>query len=464
MRPRSIPAITVLALLFIPPADAAGIDFRLLEAAKRNDPSAVYALLRQHVDVNAAQSDGATALMWAAHWNDSDLVDKLIRAGAKVNAANDYGVTALSLACLNGGVSVVHLLLKNGANPNAAQSGGETPLMIAARTGNSEAAAALISHGADVNAKEHWRGQTALMFAVSAGHSDVARRLIESGADIHARTALGMTPLLFAARDGDVESIRALLAAGAGVNETSPDGSTPLLLASHNGEEKAAALLLEQHADVNAADDSGFTPLHAIVWRHLGEVNLVKLLLQHGAHPNARLTESPIGLPGEIGNLRSPYGSLAGATPFLIAAKAADVVVMRVLADGGSDPQLATNAGATPLMLAAGMGRGEGSDQTSSGELTRALEAVKLCVELGADVNAINQFGQTAMHAAASTSADAVVQYLFDHGARVDIRDKQGRSPFDLTQGNADFSLTVRASTAALLQKLSVSASPGTAK
>ena len=115
-------------------------------------------------------------------------------------------------------------------------------------------------------------------------------------------------------------------------------------------------------------------------------------------------------------------------------------------------------------MLAAGLGRGEGSDQISSGEHTRAFDAVKLCVELGADVNAINQFGQTAMHAAAGSSGDAIVQYLFDHGARLDIRDKQGRSPFDLTQGNADFSLTVRASTAALLQKLSASASPATGK
>lgn len=446
--------ISNLALFLFSIASMAGNDLRIIEATKRNDSIAARTLLKQHVDVNATQADGATALMWAAHWNDLDIVRSLIATGANVNAKNDYGVTALLLACLNPGGSVVDELLKAGADPNTPNSGGETPLMVAARTGNSNALRALLAHGANVNAREKWRGQTALMFAVSARHSDIARRLIESGADVHARSILGMTPLLFAARDGDADSIRALLAAGVDVNEKALDGSTPVLLASHNAEQAAATVLLTQNADVNAADDSGFTPLHAAVWRHVGQVGLVRLLLEYGANPNARLVKGPRRLPGEIGNLRAPEGSLIGATPFLLAAKAADLASMRTLSEGGADPRLAADDGTTPLMVAAGFGRGEGSDQPSAMEFARVLDAVKFIVELGADVNAVNERGQTAMHGAASTSEDAVVQYLFDHGARLNVLDNRGRSPFDLTQGDADFSLTVRAKTAALLQEL----------
>jgi len=263
----------------------------------------------------------------------------------------------------------------------------------------------------------------------------------------------GFTPLLFAARDGDVESTRLLLDAGADVNEAAPDGTTPLLAAAHNARDEIAAVLLERGANPNAADMSGLTALHAAVWKHVGEVGLVKRLVAHGANPNARVRRPPRSLPGEIANLRS-NGSLAGATPFLLAAKVADTAVMRALANGGADPTLATDDATTALMLASGMGRSEGADQNTSGEFVRALEAVKLAIELGVDVNATNRAGQTAMHAAASTSADSVIEYLASRGGKIDVKDSKGDTPLAFTYGDADFALTTRVSTAALLRKL----------
>jgi ankyrin repeat protein len=210
-------------------------DLRLVEAEKNRDGEAVRSLLRQHVDVNTPQADGATALAWAAHWDDLETADLLIHAGANANAANDYGVTALSLACSNANAAMVEKLLKAGANPNATLSTGETALMIAAHTGNVDAVKSLLAHGADVNAKETRRGQTALMWAEK--HADVVRLLIEHGADIHVRSTGGFTPLLFAAQQGNLDSARILLAAGANVNEATPEDGSALVVASASGHE-----------------------------------------------------------------------------------------------------------------------------------------------------------------------------------------------------------------------------------
>jgi ankyrin repeat protein len=277
---------------------------------------------------------------------------------------------------------------------------------------------------------------------------------------VHARSVNGLTALLFAARDGDVASVRLLLDAGADVNEAAPDATTPLLAAAHNLRADVAAALLERGANANAADISGLTPLHAAVWKHVGQVGLVQDLVAHGADPNARAKRPPRALPGEIGNFRS-NGSLAGVTPFLLASKFADTAVMRALANGGANPRLTTDDGTTALMLAAGMGRSEGIDQNTAGEFARALDAVKLAIELGVDVNAANRAGQTAMHAAASTSGDQVIEYLASKGANVDVKDTKGNTPLALTYGDTDFALTTRVSTAALLRKLGAQPIPG---
>src|SRR5437870_9198790 len=207
-----VPLMTAAALA------ASADDLRLIDAVKSRDRAAVRSLIEKHVDVNAAQPDGTTALAWAANRDDLETADVLIRAGANVNAANDYGVTALSLACTNRSAPMVEKLLKAGADPNAAQWTGETPLIVCARTGNVETVKWLLSHGADPNAKETQQGHTALMRAVAAKHSDVVRALVDRKADVRARSKGGFTALLFAAQQGDIDSARILLAAGADVN------------------------------------------------------------------------------------------------------------------------------------------------------------------------------------------------------------------------------------------------------
>ena len=435
-------------------------DRRLVGALKEGDKKAVRSLLKEQVDVNVPQVDGTTALAWAAYRDDLETAELLIRSGANVNAANDYGVTALFLACTNRNAVLVERLLDAGADPNASLLTGGTPLMTCARTGNVDAVKSLLAYGADLNSKETQRGQTALMMAVAEKHPEVARALIENGAEIHVRSKGGFTALLFAAQQGDVDSARILLAAGANVNETTPDGMNPMLVASASGHEALSIFLLEKGADPNVTTDDGVTALHYAVLKGLSIASgvrfdpavahwfrpnmreLVNALLAHGANPNAQVGKKP-----------------AGATPFLLAAVTYDVSAMRALAAAGADPLLATKTNTTPLMMAAGSGRRE--DRTEEEE-RRALEAVKLAVELGADVNSSNEIGQTAMHAAAYTGSDAIIQFLADEGATVDVKDKYGQTPLSIAEvfipeTVKDFGLKpfiVHKSTANLLLKL----------
>lgn len=470
---------------------AAGPDLRLVEAARNRDRRAVQSLLKMQVDVNTPQADGATALHWAAHRDDRDIADLLIRAGANVNAVNDLGATPLLLACENANPGLVQLLIDAGAKPNVALSTGKTALMTAVRTGNADVVQLLVGHGADVNAREALGGQTALMWASASGHLGVTRALIETGADVHARSKSGFTPLLFAARAGDLELVRLLVARGADANETASDGSSALLVATVRGHVDVATLLLDAGANPSA-DGAGYTALHWVAgtwpsqltgsagivaesgeWSRLAglegaaQIRLIKALLAHGANPNARLTKSPprIGFSGFALNL-------TGATPFLLAAMG-DGTVMRLLAAAGADPHLATEArpfnpnvpcigggsGAclsrktTPLMVAAGFGRVLGESLVPE---IGALEAVKVAVALGGDVNATDEAGHTAMHAAASWGADSIVRFLADRGASVSVKNKIGESPLMFAEGNArvSFTHTVYKSTSDLLRKL----------
>jgi uncharacterized protein len=463
-----------IALLVLIPAAAAASDLRLVQAAKDQDRETIRTLLREHVDVNSPQGDGATALHWAAYWDDPLMADLLIGAGANVNATNDLGVTPLALASSG---AMVKKLLQAGANPNIVSSNGESPLMAAARAGNAESVKALLEHGADVNAKEKLRGQTALMWAVSQQHPDVVRVLLEHGADPGARTLAdpqlfftgepsgagrnpadwvtrtidtgGSTALLFAARQGDIESAKLLLAAKANPNDVASDGMSPLVLASFSGHGDFAALLLTKDANPNAAD-AGYAALHTAILR--GDAELVKKLLAYGANPNNRITKgTAITREGEDWVLPTP---LVGATPFFLAAKFLEVDILRILAKGGADPQLPIMDGTTPLMAAAGVGWGAGVDRrgrdtTGLGDPvihdeTGALQAAKAIVDLGVDVNAANQSGDTALHGAAAKGYDGIVELLVSKGARMDAKNKRGRTPLSVAKKN----------TADLLRKL----------
>ena len=450
----------IVSLLSIASFAANNQDLRLAEAGEKGDMQTMRSLLKQHAVVNSSQADGTTALAWAVYWDDLDMAGHLVAAGADVNASNDYGVTPLSLACTNRNAAMVERLLKAGAIANSAQTTGVTALMTCARTGNVDAVKSLLAREARVNASETQLGQTALMWAIAEKHPEAARALIERGADVRARSKNGFTPLMFAAQQGDTDSVRTLLAAGADVNDTTPNGMTALLVASASGHEAVAVYLLDHGADSNATDADGMTPLHYSVLKgialladlkfnpvlaHLFRPNmpeLAKALLAHGANPNPRVTKNP-----------------AGATPFLLAAATSDVSIMRILAAGGASPLAATKTNITALMAAAGMGRRE--DRTEEEERS-SLEAVKVVVELGGDVNATNQFGQTALHAAAYMGADDIIQFLASKGAKVDAKDKYGQTPLSIAENvitpelvNFDFRpFVIHQSTADLLLKL----------
>jgi ankyrin len=442
---------------------ATGSDTRLADAAMNRDTQAVRSALKLHADVNAAQPDGTTALDWAARWDDVEMADLLIGAGANVKARNRFGATPLSLACTNGSAAMIERLVKAGEDPNAVVSDvGDTALMLAARTGKPDALKALLDAGADPN-KTNTEGQTALMWAAAEKNAAAVKTLLERGADVNAQThklpaptpfqlifsapfpAGGMTALLYAARQNDLESAKILLAARAKVNETSADGSSPLLVAVINEHYALAKYLLEQGADPNAADEKGRGPLYAAIdmrnleWSTrpappekdtLSDLDFIKALLEHGANPNARLTKK-IPLRGQP-SFDGRWANAIGATPFWRAAQSDDVTAMKLLVAHGADPLIATNDRTTPLMVAAGVGW---SDGQSHGSQADAPEALRLCLEWGGDVNAVNDAGYTALHGASFRGANEVVEFLVDHGAKMDVKNKEGRMPVNMAEG-----------------------------
>ena len=380
MRLISMCVAVAVAWLGVAIVAAANDDLRLIEAIADQNHETVRALLAEKVDVNAVEGDGATALHWAVVRDDVEVVEALLGAGADANAANDYGVTPLLLACTNRNAGVVGKLLDAGADPNAATEMGETALMTCAKTGTADALEALLDRGAKVDAREASHGQTALMWAATQENPDAVRVLLEHGADVAARSDThllpvnlgdgnpfedyvlqpqrGSTPLMFAARNGRIDNARLLLDAGAEVNAKAPNGESVLVLASFSDQGKLGAFLLERGADPTA-DDAGYTALHTAVSR--GDAELVKALCAHGADPNARLTKG--SLQQRNLNFYSLSAQLAGATPFWLAAKYAEVEIMHALADCGADPLLMPDNGITPLMAAAGQGMGDEGQQ-----------------------------------------------------------------------------------------------------
>ena len=479
--------------------------------------------------VSSQPASGITPLHRAVERDDAAEVARLVRAGADPTAVNRYGAAPISLACARGNAEIIEQLLQAGADVNTALPEGETCLMTAAGTGSLRAVKALLVRGANINAVESWKGQTALMWAAAEGHASVVDALIEAGADVHARSKAGFTSLLFAVRQGSVPAVRSLLKAKANVNDIAKaaaissnstarpvsDATSALAMAVINAHFDVAGLLVENGADPNVADARG-SILHALAWIRkpgaagsdqappsssggLSSIELADALLKHGANPNVRIAWQEIPFDRDDGEVKSPpnirvgrdYISLVGATPFYLAAKNGDVELMRLLVKYGADPLLPTVQNVTPLMAAAGLGTwaGETPGPLNGTPEVERLEAVKLALALGNDINAVADFGDfpivgdpiklftsypenleqlpqqalgdmrwsgsSALHGAATTNQQSIIRYLVDNGAKLDARNKLGWTPLMVAEGG-QFGATVKEfpDAAALLRKL----------
>ena len=446
------------------------------------------------VDANARESDGTTSLHWAAHNGDLELVKRLIKAGANVKAVNDYGVTPMSEAAERGDAAILEQLLKAGADVESPNPQGQTALMTVARTNHVDAALVLLKHRANVNAREQWRGQTALMWAAGQGQPEMVQLLIKHRAEVNGRSDIrvwarkvtaeprpqnrpsgGFTALLLAAREGCVACAEALVKGKADINLGDPDNISPLNMALLNGRFDTAAYLIKAGANVNKWDTWGRAPLYSAVDyntvprggrpdrpssdRTTG-LEVIDMLLKAGANPNMQLKLFP------------PYRSLGqdrggdsmltvGTTPLIRAAKAGDNGAVKLLLDHGALPNLPNSLGITPLMAAAGIGSTTIDIRARFRNEQQCIDTGKLLVAGGANVNAANDNGQTALHGAALWGWTGYVQFLADSGANLQAADRNGMKPLDIALGKVGGTGRVGLSapephpeTAALLQKL----------
>ena len=390
-------------------------------------------------DPNEIDADGTTPLHWAVHRGDLDAAKALLTSGADVNAANRYGVRPAYLAAENGDAPMLRALLAARADPNAVFAEGETLLMTAARTGDVPTIEALLAAGVDVDAIEQRGGQTALMLAAAENNAPAIATLIKAGADRDTLEAKGeFTALAFAVRAGAVDAVTALLDAGADASAMLPDGTSMLVLAVLNQNYEAASALLDHGADPNAAVD-GWTVLHQIArvrrWTRgfnlpgpehrdqLSSLELVRKLAAHGADVNARQT-----------------GREGGTTPFLLATRTLDLAYMNTLLELGADATLKADDGTTAVMLAAGVGQGQGSAGAAPGGVEEALAALKLTLELGAgSVNDVNMRNETTLHGVMYRGGSiALIDFLVERGANLDgVVNSRGWTPLRIADGVA---------------------------
>lgn len=486
----SLAASLVAGLAALCLAGPALADPALQQAAETGDVAALQRVLQQGVAADTPLADGSTALHWAVLREQPESVGQLLEAGAAVDARNRNGVAPLHLAALNGSAALTALLLAAGADVNATLPGGESVLMVASRTGAADVVERLLAAGALVDQRDPTYQQTALMIAARENHPEVVTLLLRHGAQVDARTRLGpmlvhippckgtgcgsegvginrsgvpdrgeryeqkggLNALLYAAREGNAEVAQALLAAGADIEAPEANGITPLLMAVLNNQLDVARLLLQQGARVNVEDFWGRTPLFAAVdYRNLDLnsanedapvtnhvdrepiIGLIRALLDAGADVNARTREWHPEKKWLYALNDVSWVDMTGQTPFLRAALAGDVTVMRLLLEHGADPHITTYGGTTALMAAAGVNWTVAQTYTESE--AASLEAVELCLQLGLDINATNSMGLTALLGASNRGFNDMIRLLAAKGARLDAKDAVGRSALAWADG-----------------------------
>ncbi len=432
----------------------------LADAVERCDWSTGLKLIDARVDCNIAQADGMTALHWtvfhaADHAEQALLVLKrLIANGASLEAANYYGMTALAIGCTGGNSDCVLELLKAGADAKQTIAGRQTPLMLAARQGNAEIVKMLIEHSAEINAKGP-SGQTALQWAAAQNNSEAVAILIDKGADINQSSENGFTPLMFAAREGAIATANFLIAAGVDVNAVftpskmgermARPNTSALMLAIESGHFELALQLVRQGADPND-QRSGFAPLHAMSWTRkansgdnvdgdpiprgsgdLTSLQFVHELVASGADVNCKIEQGTAG---------RALLNTQDATPFLMAARTADLPLLKLLFELGADPK-ATNAdGTNAVMAAAGIGVTAVGEE--AGTEQEVVEVIHWLCSLGVDVNAVDKNLETAMHGAAYRNFPLAVDALASDGAFASVWDHKNKynwTPIMIAEG-----------------------------
>lgn len=440
----------------------------LIRAVKSGDQDAALALIRMEADVNATSVDGTTALHWAVYNRDLILAERLVRAGANVNVKNDYGSSPMAEAAAVADTDLLALLLSAGADVDSPNLEGQTALMAVARTGNLDAAKLLLKAGADMNAAEAWGGQTAMMWAASRKHPAMIELLADNGADINARAigrdwdrrvtseprvkelhTGGFTPLLYAVRENCLACVKVLLESGADINKPDPDNVSPLVLALLNLRFDVAKYLVEAGADVNQWDIWGETPLYAAADTNIVPnsarrdreslddatgLEVARLLLEKGANPDLQLKLPP--LPRNIYQDRAGdyQGLNTGSTPLERAAYGGDVPYMSLLLEYDANVELSNVNGIGPIMALIADGGSRGASKTEA----NIVSGLELLVANGADLNARNNIGETALHVTTRTNRGAVVRFLVENGADLQAENKRGLTAIDYATGAAD--------------------------
>ena len=479
-----------------------GSDDPLITAVKDGLQQEVKAILGKHANVNAVDTNGATALAWAAMRDNVPVAALLLKAKADPNLPDVSAITPLRIAIDNYSLAMTKLLLENGANPNPGGPRGETPLMVAVHHGSTEIVRLLLEHKADPNTRESQFGQTALMWATR--DAELVRLLLAHGGDVHAITrsweitspiytppthtlgvtgipwnhegeftvrAGGLNALMFAVQNQNIEAVRMLLDAGLDVNQASADGTTPLLASLYNWQPagaanplagaagmkfspnlKTAALLLDRGANVKVANGSGYTPLHALMLsmgpaaagRGAGTVEhlpLVKRMLEMGADPNVATIYPTAGPVASVRINPLPQGS----TPYHASALVHDAELIELMASFGANPNMVRKDGHTPFTVAI---------------MADNLAAVRVMAAHGADLQmtynpadkladpvepkAEVRRNQNALHIAAAAGVSQIAGFLAAHGVSPSAKNDHGETPLQLADDQEIFRYKVK--------------------